>query len=110
MAQAKPVNPRRRSLLAELDWVRVAVVAALFMLGYLALAHHLRLGPGPGLAVDLSRLNATLAGWFLFLVYTGLVLTRRPWSLFLAVLIAAAWLALQLRDWYLPALLGPGLA
>jgi hypothetical protein len=107
MAETRLEQPPRRAL-AEVDWVLIAVVAALVLLAYFTLMNHVYLYPFNNLAAAGPLLASSLVAWFQFIIFVGLLLTRRGWSVFVALVIAGVWLAMQIQQWYLPYVFGSG--
>lgn len=90
------------------DWTRIAVGLALLMLTYLTLTNHVRLYPLNNLAATDSLWPSTLIAWAQFAIFIGLILTRRPFLTFAALIFSIVWLALQFNQWYVPYLFGMG--
>lgn len=103
-------NMQKRGLAekSSLDWASVAVGSALLMLLYFTVSNHVDLYPLNNLAEAGPLWPSTLAGWTQFVIFIGLVLTRRPLLTFAALVISIVWLSLQFRQWYIPYLFGKG--
>lgn len=71
---------------STLDWASVAVGAALLMLLYLTLTNHVNLYPLNNLAAVDSLWPSTLVAWAQFAIFIGLILTRRRWLTFAALI------------------------
>lgn len=93
---------------ARRDWSRVAVGAALVMLGYFTLINHVDVYPLNNLSEAGSQWSSTLAGWVQFTIFSALIATRHRVAVFASLVISVVWLVLQFVQWWVPYLSGRG--
>ena len=82
-----------------------AVVAMGTMLGYFVLVNHVNLYPWNNLVS--SQLPSTLAGVIPFAIYMLAFARGARWLMLIGVVHSYVWLLLQVRQWWVPYLLGP---
>jgi hypothetical protein len=84
----------------------VAIAAQLLMLIYFTVDNHIDLYPWNNLRSPRAELPSTLAGWIPFsLIIAGVTLRMRR-GMLIGTVYAYVWLLLQIRQWWIPYLLG----
>jgi hypothetical protein len=89
------------------DWTTLAVVAQIAMLGYFVVVNHVDLYPWNNLRSVTAELPSTLAGVIPFSLYSIAFARRVPWGMLIGMVHSYIWLALQIRQWWIPYLFGP---
>jgi hypothetical protein len=88
------------------DWVKVAIVAQIAMMLYFVIGNHVDLYPWNNLAIAGNQLPSTLMGVVPFSIFAIAFARRwRPLMVF-GTGWAWVWLALQIRQWWIPYLFG----
>jgi len=86
---------------------RAAMVALGLMLGYFAVDNHVPLCPWNNLAAAGPQWPSTLSGWVPGLLTIWALARRSRWGITVGAGWTVVWVLLQLRQWWLPYLLGP---
>lgn len=86
---------------------RAAIVAVALMLGYFALDNHVPLYPWNNLTAAGSQWPSTLAGWIPGLFTLWALRRGSRLGITIGAGWTVVWFLLQLRQWWLPYLLGP---
>lgn len=105
LASARPDTPYTAKRVARPHRARrQAASAILLMLAYVVVTNHLPLYPWNNLV---SPQGASTAACGPFLIYAAALLFGWRWLMLIGTGHIVVWLALQLRQWWLPYLLGP---
>lgn len=84
---------------------RIASGAIVLMLVYFVVDNHVDLYPWNNLVT--SQLPSTLAGVVPFTAYAAAFALRIRWLMAIGMVHSYVWLALQIRQWWIPYLFGP---
>jgi hypothetical protein len=88
-----------------MSWNRIASGAMVVMLAYFILDNHVDLYPWNNLITP--QLPSTLAGAIPFGIYAATFAMGRRWLMLIGAVHSYVWLALQIRQWWIPYLFGP---
>lgn len=85
-------------------WTRAAVVSQILMLVYFTITNHIDLYPWNNLTTP--QLASTLTGAIPFGLVIFAYIKHIRWAMLVGMVHSYVWLALQLRQWWLPYLFG----
>ena len=88
------------------DGTRLAVIALIVMLGYFVAVNHVALYPWNNLRSGTAELASTLAGVIPFGLYIIAFARRVRGGMLVGMVHGYVWLALQIRQWWIPYLWG----
>jgi hypothetical protein len=87
-----------------MNWNWIASGSMVVMLAYLILDNHVDLDPWNNLIT--SQLPGTLAGAIPFGIYAAAFAVSHRWLMVIGAVHSYVWLALQIREWWIPYLFG----
>jgi len=90
-----------------MKWNLITSFSIILMLAYFVVDNHIDLYPWNNLVT--TQLSSTLAGVFPFSIYALAFVYGIRWLMVVGTIHSYVWLALQVRQWWVPYLFGPTL-